>query len=167
MKILNSLLVAAFLSGAAAAQSTATQTPSTDLPRGTTVWVNTGTEIILLPALGLSVSVPVGSVDVRGSVGTMFLPFAADGVNGPTSLPVFASVDALLNFPQGPVNVYAGPGIGTVSGQALLLNATAGVRGEFRQSQLGWFSEAKLRGYVMDGSSVILPGLHLGVTYRF
>jgi len=167
MNLLKSFLVAAFLSGAATAQSTATQAPSTELPRGATVWVNTGTEIILLPALGLSVSVPVGSVDVRGSVGTLFLPFAADGVGGPANVPVFASVDALFNFPQGPVNLYAGPGVGTVSGQALLLNATAGVRGEFRQGRLGWFSEAKLRGYVMDGSSVVLPGLHLGVTYRF
>ncbi|MXV20952.1 hypothetical protein [Deinococcus xianganensis] len=166
MKIPKSVLVAACLSGAAAAQSSSTLVSSTDLPRGTTVWVNTGTEVYILPALGLSVSVPIGSVDVRGSVGTMFMPFATGGI-GQSTLPVFASVDALFNFPQGGVNVYAGPGIGTVGGQELLLNATAGVRGEFRQSQLGWFSEAKLRGYVMSEGSVILPALHLGVTYRF
>ncbi|MHA0044539.1 hypothetical protein [Deinococcus sp. PEB2-63] len=166
--MLKSVLVAACLSGAAAAQSSSTPVSPTDLPRGTTMWVNTGTEVYILPALGLSVSVPVGSVDVRGTVGTMFLAFPvdADGMNRPAT-PVFASVDALFNFPQGSVNLYAGPGLGTVSGQALLLNATAGVRGEFRQSQLGWFSEAKLRGYVMNGGSVVLPGLHLGVTYRF
>jgi hypothetical protein len=167
VKILKSVLVAACLSGAAAAQSSSTPVSSTDLPRGTTVWVNTGTEFVILPALGLSVSVPVGSVDVRGNVGTMFFPITVDGMSGSTTLPVYASVDALFNFPQGSVNLYAGPGLGTVSGQVLLLNATAGVRGEFRQGNLGWFSEAKLRSYFVDGGSVTLPGLHLGVTYRF
>ncbi len=136
-----------------------------------TVWGGVGTELFVLPGAMIGASAPVGrlgrvNLALRASAEAIVVP-AAD-VPGP--LP-FVNVDLLMLAGGRGVRAYGGPSVGTIPGFAVLLGGVGGVRGDFGAGPWGYFAEAKARvvfGAAGGGGTVpVLPGLNLGVTYRF
>lgn len=83
----------------------------------------------------------------------------------------FVNVDLLLSGGGRGLRAYGGPSVGTIPGFAILLGGVGGVRGDFGAGPWGYFAEAKARvgfGAAGGGGTVlVLPGVNLGVTYRF
>ncbi|MVN86082.1 hypothetical protein GO986_04820 [Deinococcus sp. HMF7620] len=151
------------LAGTAAAQGTS---PDARL----TLWGSVGTEAYIAPGVSLGLSAPLGQIGsfqttLRGTAGLYILPIA--DLNGPLPL---VNADVLFSGTAGQVNVYGGPSLGTLAGAVWFAGVTGGVRGQFGESNLGWFSEARVRaGFVPGSGTPLLPlvGGGFGLTYRF
>lgn len=136
-----------------------------------TIWGGVGTEFYVLPGVMIGASAPVGrlgkvNLAVRASAEALLIPLP--DANGP--LP-FVNVDLLLSGSGRGLRAYGGPSVGTIPGFAILLGGVGGVRGDFGVGPWGYFAEAKARvgfGAAGGGGTVlVLPGVNLGVTYRF
>ncbi|CAM4444781.1 hypothetical protein [Deinococcus marmoris] len=136
-----------------------------------TVWGGVGTEFYVLPGVMIGASAPVGrlgkvNLAVRASAEALLIPLP--DANGPIP---FVNVDLLLSGSGRGLRAYGGPSVGTIPGFAILLGGVGGVRGDFGAGPWGYFAEAKARvgfGAAGGGGTVlVLPGVNLGVTYRF
>ena len=148
------------LSGTAAAQTT-------PAPGGVQVWGGLGTDAYILPtiSLGLSADVvrqPQMTVAVRSGASLTLLPLP--DATGP--VPVY-SAEVLLRGNEPGMNLYGGPSVGNIAGLAWVLGGVAGVQGPLGQGNWGYFGELKARYLLGAGEVVLLPGVNLGVTYRF
>ena len=156
----------------APAQTAPVLTPATaalPAPDGVTLWGGLASELYILPGITAGVSAPVFqtpalSVSVRGTLDAIFLPVA--------DLPVAAApligADLLLGTRLRGINVYGGPGAGTVLGLVSWVGGTAGLRGTFSpEGHLGYFGELKARYFLDSAGSIFSPGARFGLTYRF
>lgn len=146
------------LSGSAAAQTA---------PTGVQVWGGLGTDAYILPTLSLGLSAdvvrqPQMTVAVRGGASLTLLPLP--DATGP--VPVY-SAEVLLRGKEPGMNLYGGPSIGNIAGLAWVLGGVAGVQGPLGQGNWGYFGEFMARYLLGVGEVVLLPGVNLGVTYRF
>ncbi|WP_412028587.1 hypothetical protein [Deinococcus yunweiensis] len=176
MRVLTTALLTAALALTPAHAQTRTSTPpKTEQPA---VWLGLGTEAIIIPELQLAASVPVYrsgdlNVSMRGNVDATFGLYAL-------------GADVLLN--QGNRGWYGGPSAAVIVGGARTGWAAGGLAG-YRTvlgEHLGFFVEGRVRYlYVPEvfvsqqplrpgqpvpprtDLSSVLPGLHLGLTYRF
>ncbi|QFP77511.1 hypothetical protein [Deinococcus sp. AJ005] len=153
-----------------APQVVITPTPQ-PAPDRFTVWGGVGTEFYVLPGVMIGASAPIGhlgkvNLALRASAEALLIPLP--DANGP--LP-FVNVDLLLSGGGRGLRAYGGPSVGTIPGFAILLGGVGGVRGDFGAGPWGYFAEAKARvGFGAAGGggvALFLPGVNLGVTYRF
>ncbi|GGO24165.1 hypothetical protein [Deinococcus humi] len=136
-----------------------------------TVWGGVGTELYVLPGVLLGASAPIGhlggvNLALRASAEAVIVPVA----DLPGPLP-FVNVDLLLSGSGRGLRAYGGPSVGTIPGFAILLGGVGGVRGDFGAGPWGYFAETKARvafgAAGGSGAMLVLPGVNLGITYRF
>ncbi|KQQ99360.1 hypothetical protein [Deinococcus sp. Leaf326] len=138
-------------------------------PDGVTLWGGLSSELYILSGLTAGLSVPVFqtpalTVSVRGALDLVLVPLP--------DLPVAAApligADLLLSTRSRGVNVYGGPGAGTLLGLVSWVGGTAGLRGTFStDGRWGYFGEFKGRYFLDSDVGIFSPGARFGLTYRF
>ncbi|NTX99672.1 hypothetical protein [Deinococcus sp. JMULE3] len=147
---------ALLLSGTAAAQT------------GVQVWGGLGPDAYIMPTASLGLSADVArfgglTASVRGGASLSVLLLVPDAT-GP--VPTY-SAELLLRGNEPGMNLYGGPSVGNIAGLAWILGGVAGVQGPLGQGNWGYFGELKARYLLGVDQPVLLPGVNLGVTYRF